>query len=188
MIVTCIRIPIRASTYCTYGLHAAADHRVDLLSVCTVVEYITGKRRAIHSAAHGTWYVVPVQNAQVFGHDADSLALPPDAAIFLPCLRSVDKRVKLRKTCKGGWDPPVSEAGWRKNRSAQTLSFEAVETLGSPLYSRQQQPATQVDLPTPAYRIASLPVYSHGFAFAYRVPAAHVSTSCVMVIIVTAAI
>ena len=43
---------------CTYGLHAAADHRVDLLSVCTVVEYIyTGKRRAVHSAAHGTWYL-----------------------------------------------------------------------------------------------------------------------------------
>ena len=107
--------------------------------------------------------MVPVQNAQVFGHDADSLALPPDAAIFLPCLRSVDKRVKLRKTCEGGWDPPVSEAGWRKNRSAQTLSFEAAETLGSPLYSRRQQPATQVDLPTPAYRIASFPVYSHGY-------------------------
>ena len=50
-------IPIRASTYCTYGLHAAADHRVDLLSVCTAVEYITGKRRAVHSAAHGTWYL-----------------------------------------------------------------------------------------------------------------------------------
>ena len=78
----------------------------------------------------------------------------------LYCLRSVDKRVKLRKTCEGGWDPPVSEAGWRKNRSAQTLSFEAAETLGSPLYSRRQQPATQVDLPTPTYRIASLPVYS----------------------------
>ena len=75
-------------------------------------------------------YVVPVQNAQVFGHDADSLALPPDAAIFLPCLRSVDKRVKLRKTCEGGWDPPVSEAGWRKNRSAQTLSFEAAGNAG----------------------------------------------------------
>ena len=42
----------------THGLHAAADHRVDLLSVCTAVEYsITGKRRAIHSAAHGTWYL-----------------------------------------------------------------------------------------------------------------------------------
>ena len=42
-----------------YGLHAAADHRVsvDLLSVCTAVEYITGKRRAVHSAAHGTWYL-----------------------------------------------------------------------------------------------------------------------------------
>ena len=35
---------ICASTYCTYGLHAAADHRVDLLSVCTAIEYITGKR------------------------------------------------------------------------------------------------------------------------------------------------
>ena len=93
-------------------------------------------------------------------HDADSLALPPDAAIFLACLRSIDKRLKLRKTYEGGWDPPVSEAGWRKNRSAQTLSFEAAETLGSPLYSRRQQPATQVDLPIPAYRIASLPVYS----------------------------
>ena len=42
----------------TYGLHAAVDHRVDLLSVCTTVEYsITGKRRAVHSAAHGTWYL-----------------------------------------------------------------------------------------------------------------------------------
>ena len=42
----------------TYGLHAVADHRVDLLSVCTAVEYsITGKRRAVHSAAHGTWYL-----------------------------------------------------------------------------------------------------------------------------------
>ena len=42
----------------TYGLHAAADHRVDLLFVCTAVEYsITGKRRAVHSAAHGTWYL-----------------------------------------------------------------------------------------------------------------------------------
>ena len=43
---------------CTYGLHAAADHRVDLLSVCTAVEYsMTCKRRAVHSAAHGTWYL-----------------------------------------------------------------------------------------------------------------------------------
>ena len=71
-------------------------------------------------------------------------------------------RVKLRKTCEGGWDPPVSEVGWRKNRSAQTLSFQAAEMLGSPL-SHRQQPATQVDFPTPASRIASLPVYSHGY-------------------------
>ena len=134
--------------------------------MCTAVEYITGKRRAIHSAAHGTWYLFRTLRSS---DTTLTVSLyPPDAAIFLPCLRSVDKRVKLRKTCEGGWDPPVSEAGWRKNRSAQTLSFEAAETLGSPLYSRRQQPATQVDLPTPAYRIASLPVYSHGYCACVR--------------------
>ena len=56
----------------------------------------------------------------------------------------------------------ISEAGWRKNRSAQTLRFQAAEMLSSPL-SCQQQRATRVDLPTPLSRIASLPVYSHGY-------------------------
>ena len=118
--------------------------------------------------------MVPVQNAQVFGHDADSLALPPDAAIFLPCLRSVDKRVKLCKTCEGGWGPPVNEAGWRKNRSAQTLSFEAAETLGSPLYSRRQLPATQVHCRPTDSGVLNRHPSSHdtamAIAFAYRVP------------------
>ena len=44
-----------------YVLTAYMQRRITestLLSVCTEVEYsITGKRRAIHSAAHGTWYL-----------------------------------------------------------------------------------------------------------------------------------
>ena len=63
-------------------------------------------------------------------------------------------------TCKGRWDPSVSEAGWRKNRSAQTLDFQAAETLGSP-FSHRQRLATQVDLRGGASMSHDIPSRTH---------------------------
>ena len=101
MIVTCI---IRASTYLR---HAAVDHRA---AFCVHEYSITGKRRAIHSAAHGTWYLSRSSDTML----TVSLYLLTLLSFSLAFVALIDKRVKLRKTCEGGWDPPVIEGGWRK--------------------------------------------------------------------------
>ena len=85
--------------------------------------------------------MVPVLNdvaAQVFGCGADTLTLPPDATIYLPCLRNVDKLVKLRNDLSAKEDrinQQVKQAGERIR--LQTLGFQSAETLGSHANSNQ---------------------------------------------------